>query len=202
MKKSANTQEAIDALALYRRESVLYKTSVNDMVDNLFADEELDEDFSAIEAHYAPLPPSTPLRSGPPPELLEMLSAKEAERQAALPPRTPPTQRKGSIVVVTPAKTSKRERDLLNSDKKVTNLRRSARKNKFRVPTKEDRAHMLEECGYSYQANRNILDDEDVMMLDENNNILPPQIVAKKKKSLATPSRKPTQRPKRQTTVQ
>ena len=181
MKQQAKTQESIDALALYRRESILYKASVNDMVNDLFGDEELDDDFShpCHDLLHTPTPPNSPTKSCIPisfeepttpmnsrittaavPDEFYNILEKNAQKKEAENRKNTDQTRKGSVIVMTPISTTKKEKSIFDSGKKLTNVRRSCRRNVNEVctPTKADHSRMLEYCNYAYIPNEKIID--------------------------------------------
>merc|ERR1712100_358548 len=190
------TRATVDALEFYRRKSILYKASVNDMVNDLFADEEIFDDFpdssDTLLLMNTPTPPNsptkalpiigTPLRSNTtkngrpmtpiPSELIGLLEEQKKKKDELLASKKQAdSDLQGSVIVMTPVNTSKKEQTICNSAQKLTNVRRSVRKHKDSIctPSKEDRSQLLEYCNYSYEANNRILfvEKEPLMVLSD-----------------------------------
>jgi hypothetical protein len=159
-----------DLLEHYRRDSVFFNTSINDMVNDLFADDELDlpvgnQDFSELSPIQISIPSKRPTttpgrvtdsktaRAIVPSEVYTIL---EEQKSKSTKPEKPKDSAKGSVVVMTPIKTSVKEKSILNSDQKLTSVRRSARKHhdEFEDLSDEKRSELLEMCNYSYAPNQ------------------------------------------------
>ena len=171
---------SVDPLERYRRDSILQKATIAEMVDDLFSADEVLED-SDLEEEFRLTPDSSPVKltdgndeiSTPlhnhrmmstktacsevvPGELFDMLEAQKKEKSAQQSKiKVKPEPIKGSIVVMTPIKTNKKDKSLLDSDQKLTNVRRSARKHQKEICplTAQSREQLLEYCNYSYKPN-------------------------------------------------